>query len=39
MVERRQDVLGARQDSMWPLFAAGHNVITQLRTVTPEFGT
>lgn len=33
--ERDEKALGAKQDPLWPLFYAGHGVLTKLRQITP----
>jgi len=38
VTERREQDLGEKRDALWPLFYAGQNVLTELRTVAPDFG-
>jgi hypothetical protein len=36
--EASKEELSEKKDALWPLFYAGHQVLTQLRTIAPEFG-
>jgi len=38
VAERLEKNLGEKRDALWPLFYAGQNVLTELRTVAPDFG-
>jgi hypothetical protein len=38
VAERLEQDLGEKRDALWPLFYAGQNVLTELRTVAPDFG-